>query len=155
MREGLRPGTYRAVIDSALEPGSLTYGELILPGESTDEVFLSTYVCHPSMANNELSGPVVATGLARWLMQLPDRHYTYRIAFTPESIGAITYASRNLDALRDNVIAGFQLTCIGDDRRLHLPGLPTRQHADRPHRQAGPRHPRERRHVLLPRTRQR
>jgi len=116
VREALKPGTYRAVIDATLEPGSLTYGELILPGEVDDEIFLSTYVCHPSLANNELSGPVVATGLARWLMQLPNRHYTYRIAFTPESIGAVTYASRNLDALRDNVIAGFQLTCIGDDR---------------------------------------
>jgi aminopeptidase-like protein len=116
VRETLAPGTYRAVIDATLAPGSLTYGELILPGESADEIFLSTYVCHPSMANNELSGPMVATGLARWLMQPPNRHYTYRFAFTPESIGAITYASRNLDALRDNVVAGFQLTCIGDDR---------------------------------------
>jgi aminopeptidase-like protein len=116
VRENLKPGTYRAVIDTTLEPGSLTYGELILPGESDDEIFLSTYVCHPSLANNELSGPMVATGLARWLMQLPNRHYTYRFAFTPESIGALTYASRNLDDLRDNVVAGFQLTCIGDDR---------------------------------------
>lgn len=117
VRESLPEGTYRAVIDATLEPGSLTYGELILPGETDDEVFLSTYVCHPSLANNELSGPMVATGLARWLMDRPNRHYTYRFAFTPESIGAIVYASRNLDVLKANVIAGFQLTCIGDDRR--------------------------------------
>ena len=115
-REKLREGTYHAVIDSTLEPGSLTYGELIIPGESEDEVFVSTYVCHPSMANNELSGPVVTAGLARWLQSLPQRHYTYRLVFTVETIGALTYASRNLDALRRNVIAGFQLTCIGDDR---------------------------------------
>ena len=115
-RERLKPGRYRAVIDSTLGPGSLTYGELILPGRSSDEVFLSTYVCHPSLANNELSGPMVAVGLARWLMANPDHHYTYRFAFTPESIGAITYASRNLEALKANVIAGVQLTCIGDDR---------------------------------------
>lgn len=116
-RESLPEGTYRAVIDATLEPGSLTYGELILPGETQDEIFLSTYVCHPSLANNELSGPMVATGLARWLMQQPTRHYTYRFAFTPESIGAIVYASRNLEVLKANVIAGFQLTCIGDDRQ--------------------------------------
>ena len=112
----LKPGTYRAVIDATLEPGSLTYGELVLPGRVDDEVFISTYVCHPSMANNELSGPMVATGLATWLIANPGHHYTYRFAFTPESIGAITYASRNLDHLKRHVVAGFQLTCIGDDR---------------------------------------
>lgn len=116
VRAELKPGTYRAVIDADHVPGSLTYGELILPGETDDEIFLSTYVCHPSLANNELSGPVVATALAQWLTDLPHRHYTYRIAFTPESIGAITYASRNLEQLKEKVIAGFQLTCIGDDR---------------------------------------
>ena len=117
VRENLPEGQYRAVIDSELKPGSMSYAELVLPGEVEDEIFLSTYVCHPSMANNELSGPMVATGLARWLMNQPNRHYTYRIVFTPESIGAITYASLNLEALKANVIAGFQLTCIGDDRR--------------------------------------
>ena len=89
-RVSLTDGTYRAVIDSTLEPGHLTYGEFIIPGESDEEVFISTYICHPSLANNELSGPVVAVGLARWLMSLPKRHYTYRFVFVPESIGAIT-----------------------------------------------------------------
>ena len=117
-RERLKPGTYRAIIDAEHIDGSLTYGELLIPGETPDEVFLSTYICHPSLANNELSGPVVASALARWIQDLPHRHYTYRIAFTPESIGAITYASRNLDELKSNVIGGFQLTCIGDDRQF-------------------------------------
>lgn len=115
VRRALPEGTYRAVIDSSLEPGSLTYGELVIPGETADEVFISTYVCHPSMANNELSGPVVTAALARWLQQEP-RHYTYRIAYVVETIGALTYASRNLGPLRENVVAGFNLTCIGDDR---------------------------------------
>jgi len=120
-REQLKPGTYRAKVDATLEPGSLTYGELILPGKVGDEIFISTYVCHPSMANNELSGPMVALGLATWVMANPDHHYTYRFSFTPESIGAITYASRNFEQLKTNVIAGFQLTCIGDDRHYtHL-----------------------------------
>ena len=116
-RMALRPGRYHARIDSSLAPGSLTYGELLLPGRSHDEVFISTYVCHPSLANNELSGPMVATGLAQWLMSRSDHHYTYRIVFVPETIGAVTYIARNLEVLKERVIAGFQLTCIGDDRR--------------------------------------
>ena len=114
-RDALAPGTYRAVIDATLEPGSLTYGEWLLPGESTDEVFISTYICHPSLANNELSGPVVSVALARWLMSLPNRRFTYRFVFIPESIGSITYLSRNLKQLQERVIAGFNLTCIGDE----------------------------------------
>ena len=114
-RSQLVEGTYHAVIDSSLEPGSLTYAELVIPGDSDEEVFVSTYVCHPSLANNELSGPVVSTALAIWLMSLPRRRYTYRFVWVPESIGALTYTSRNLDHLRTHVIAGFNLTCIGDD----------------------------------------
>ena len=114
-RDTLTDGTYRAVVSSTLEPGHLTYGELVIPGDSSEEVFISTYVCHPSLANNELSGPVVSTALARWLMSLPRRRYTYRFVFVPESIGAITYTSRNLEHLKRHVIAGFNLTCIGDD----------------------------------------
>lgn len=114
-RSTLAEGTYRAVIDATLEPGSLTYGELVIPGESTDEVFITTYICHPSLANNELSGPMVATALAQWVASLPSRRYTYRFVFAPESIGALTYASRNLEHLRTHVVAAFNLTCIGDD----------------------------------------
>ena len=116
LRQALKPGRYHARIDSTLEPGSLTYGELILPGESADEIFISTYICHPSLANNELSGPVVATALATYVMSLPRHHYTYRFAFTPESIGAIAYAACNLESLRRNVVAAINLSCIGDDR---------------------------------------
>ena len=114
-RDSLIPGIYRVVIDSTLESGSLTYGEWVLPGESDAEIFVSTYVCHPSLANNELSGPVVAVALARWLLGLPSRKYTYRFVFVPETIGPITYLSQNLDHLQGKVVAGFNLTCIGDE----------------------------------------
>jgi aminopeptidase-like protein len=114
-RQKLQPGIYDVQIDSTLEPGSLTYGELVLPGESSEEVFISTYVCHPSMANNELSGPAVATWLAKWLSQA-QRKFTYRLVFIPETIGSICYISKNLDALRKNVVAGFNISCVGDDR---------------------------------------
>ena len=108
--------TYHIVIDSELKEGSLTYGEIIIPGDTEEEVFLSTYICHPSMANNELSGPVVATFLAKWLNLLVKRRYTYRIIFIPETIGAITYLSKNLQFLKEHVIAGFNLSCVGDNR---------------------------------------
>lgn len=114
-REQLVDGEYHAVIEGTLEPGSLTYGELVIPGELEEEVLLTTYVCHPSLANNELSGPMVAVGIARWLMTLPSRRYTYRFVFAPETIGAITYIAHNIDHLRSHVVAAINLTCIGDD----------------------------------------
>jgi aminopeptidase-like protein len=114
-RMELKPEVYRVVIDSELKDGSLTYGECVLPGATEKEIFLSTYVCHPSMANNELSGPVVTTFIAKWIQSQP-RHYTYRIIFIPETIGSITYLSQNLPHLKQNVIAGFNISCVGDER---------------------------------------
>ena len=67
------------------------------------------------MANNELSGPVVMTEIAQWLLAKP-RRFSYRIVYGPETIGAITYLSRNMDTLKERVIAGFNLTCMGDER---------------------------------------
>ena len=115
-RQQLSPGMYRAVIDSTLAPGSLTYGEVILPGREEKEILLSTYVCHPSLANNEISGPVVMSALVRWLARQKDRRYSYRIVLIPETIGSIVYISRHLSELKKRVIAGFNLTCIGDER---------------------------------------
>ncbi len=115
-RQTMKPGMYHARIDSDLKPGVLNYGELILPGKSRKEVFFSTYICHPSLANNELSGPVVTISLAEWLTNQENRNFTYRLIFIPETIGAIVYLSRNLDQMRDKVIAGFNVTCVGDER---------------------------------------
>jgi aminopeptidase-like protein len=115
-RSKLKRGNYRVYIDATLAPGALTYGELVIQGETDEEIFLSTNVCHPSMGNNELSGPCVTTYLGKWLSELPTRRYTYRIIFIPETIGSIAYLSKNLDHLKQNVIAGFNVVCIGDDR---------------------------------------
>lgn len=112
----LKKGTYKVKINSELIDGSLTYGEVKLRGESDKEIFLSTYVCHPSMANNELSGPVVTTALVKFIKSLKDRKYSYRIVFIPETIGSITYISRNIDDMKKNIIAGFNISCVGDDR---------------------------------------
>lgn len=130
-RETLRESEYRVFIDSDLKPGVLNYGELTIPGDTDREIMLSTYVCHPSMANNELSGPVVTAALARWIMSAP-RRYSYRIIFVPETIGSIIYLSKNLGQLKKKLDAGFVVTCIGDDRTYsYMPSRTGETLADR------------------------
>lgn len=114
--DNLSPGKYHMVIKSELKAGSLTYGEIVIPGETEEEIFLSTYVCHPSMANNECSGPALAVYLAKWIKGMKSRRYTYRVVFIPETIGSITYLSKNLSWLKEHVKAGYVLSCVGDNR---------------------------------------
>ncbi len=123
-RKSLKAGNYRVFIDTELKDGVLNYGEIVVPGQVSKEVFISTYICHPSMANNELSGPVVATAIACWLNSLKDRYYTYRLVFIPETIGSLIYTSSNLDHMKKHIVAGFNLTCIGDERNYSY--LPSR-----------------------------
>ncbi len=112
----LKNQKYKVKIDSNHSKGFLNYGELIIPGKTEKEIFVSTYLCHPSMANNELSGPVVATFLADWIQKIKNKKYTYRFIFIPETIGSLTYLSKNLKKMKENIIAGYNLTCIGDER---------------------------------------
>ena len=112
----LKDDQYHVVIKSTLAPGSLTYGDLVIPGEIDEEILFSTYLCHPSMANNELSGPVLQAELIKFVKQMEHHRFSYRFVFIPETIGSITYCSQNLDVLKKNVKAGFVLSCVGDDR---------------------------------------
>lgn len=115
-RKKLKDGKYKVFIDSTFSDGSLTYGELLIPGKKKEEIFFSTNICHPAMANNETSGPTVITFLGKHLSQQIDHEYSYRILFIPETIGAIAYLSQNLDELKQNMIAGFNVSCVGDER---------------------------------------
>ncbi len=116
----LKEGEYLVYIDSELKDGSLTYGEILLPGERDEEIFFSSYTCHPSMANNECSGPSLIIELARYLNAMPKRRFSYRLVLAPETIGALTYISKNLPHLQSHVKAAFNLTCVGDDRTYSM-----------------------------------
>ncbi len=113
-RESLTEEEYEVCIDSTLEPGHLTFGELLLPGELQDEVLISTHVCHPSLANDNLSGIAVSAFLAAWLAGRA-RRYSYRFLFIPGTIGSITWLALERDAVR-RVKHGLTLVCLGDER---------------------------------------
>jgi aminopeptidase-like protein len=108
---------YRVDIDSDIAPGSLTYGELFLPGETSHEVLLTCHVCHPSLADDNLSGIAIATALAMRQARQP-RRLGYRFLFLPATIGAITWLQRNESRL-DTIKHGLVLTCLGDANAFH------------------------------------
>mgnify|MGYP004643560269 FL=1 len=118
MKNSLPEGKYHMYIDSELFDGVLNYAKIVIPGETDEEVFFSTYFCHPSMANNECSGPALSGEIVKYVMSLPQRRYTYRFVYVPETIGSITYLSQgdHLSKLQKNMVAGFNLSCVGDNR---------------------------------------
>tara|TARA_X000001036_G_scaffold439845_1_gene492640 strand:- start:8787 stop:10154 length:1368 start_codon:yes stop_codon:yes gene_type:complete len=107
---------YKVVIKSKFFNGRLNYGELLLKGKSKKEILLSCNICHPSLASNELSGPIVTAAIARWLEALKKK-YSYRILFIPETIGSIAYLSKNYKKMKKLTIAGFVITCVGDNKK--------------------------------------
>jgi len=109
-----RQGTFRVYIESQLKPGSLTYGDILLPGKTDQEILFSSYLCHPSMANNELSGPLTLAFLYREIKKIKNRKFTYRFVIAPETIGAICYLNQNKKQLLNRVKAGYVFTCCGD-----------------------------------------
>jgi len=117
-RVNLISGKYKVVIDSSFKPGHLEIAEYLIRGTSEKEIFLSTYICHPSMANNELSGPLVCASLAKELFKYARSNklkYSVRIAFMPETIGSIAYVCSNLPRMKRNLICGYVVTCVGDE----------------------------------------
>lgn len=110
--EQLHEGEYEVLIDSTLEDGHLTYGELFIKGESEDEVLLSTYLCHPSLCNDNLSGISLLTFLAAILLK-EDLRYSYRFLFIPETVGSITWLSLNEEKV-SRIKHGLVATCVGD-----------------------------------------
>jgi len=109
----LSDGDYEVCIDSSLGPGNLTYGEFFLPGAVSDEVLFSAHVCHPSLANDNLSGIVVAAALAEQLAQMDQLHYSYRFLFVPATIGTIAWLSRNTAGAK-RIRHGLVLSGLGD-----------------------------------------
>lgn len=109
-----RTGEYEVVIDTVLAPGSLTYGEAVLKGSSEKEILFSSYVCHPAMANNELSGPLALAMIYKRIAEMPGRKYTCRFVLAPETIGIIAYLAERGEHLRKQLDAGYVLTCCGD-----------------------------------------
>ena len=114
-RKNLKYENYKVVIDSSLSDGELNYGEILLKGESKKEILISSYICHPSMANNELSGPCVLVSLVKNYLKKIDRNFTYRLILIPETIGSIIYINKHLEHLKKNVFCGLNLSCLGDN----------------------------------------
>lgn len=116
-RVALADGEYEVCVDSTLAPGSLTYGELVLPGETNDEILLTTHICHPSLANDNLSGIAVLTEIGRRLAERP-RRFTYRLLYIPGTFGSITWLATHR-AVISRVRHGLVLTGLGDASSLH------------------------------------
>lgn len=106
----LKKGMYDVNINTEFFNGKINYAELYIKGRSKKEILITSYTCHPSLANNELSGPLVIAGLAS---KLKPSKYSIRLLLIPETIGAIAYISKNLAHLQKNLIAGVNLTCVG------------------------------------------
>lgn len=105
---------YKVQIKSYFKRGKMHFGEIFIRGKSKKEILISTYICHPSMANNELSGPCLSIFLSKWI-QKKKRRYSYRFLFLSETIGAISYIHHNKIKLKKNVISGLVVTCVGDN----------------------------------------
>lgn len=111
--DAMPEGEYEVCVDSTLEPGSLTYGELVVPGLTDEEILISAHTCHPSLCDDNLTGLAISAWLARAFSSASARRYTLRFLFAPGTIGAITWLARNRDRV-GHVRHGLTLTCLGD-----------------------------------------
>ena len=115
-KKKLPDGKYKVFIDSKFKKGFLDISHALIKGKSKKEIFFSSYICHPSMANNELSGPVLLNAIMIYLKKYKSLKYSYRFALVPETIGSIAYLSKFIKQMQLNIICGFNLTCVGDER---------------------------------------
>ena len=113
VRENLPQGKYKVKIVAEHKKGHLNCGHAFLPGKTKKEILLSSYLCHPSLANNELSGPLVLAWLYKQLAQKEDRYFSYRFVINPETIGSLCYLSRFGEQLKLSLETGMVLTCLG------------------------------------------
>ena len=117
----LPKGKYQIKIDSQLKKGYMNGAHAIIKGKSKKEILFSSYVCHPSMANNELSGPILLNAVLKYLKDnFKNTHYTYRFILMPETIGSIAYLSKYHKYLKKNVFAAFNLSCVGDGKNYSM-----------------------------------
>ena len=115
-KKKLREKFYDVLIDSKFKSGNLHLSHAVFKGKSKKEIFFSSYLCHPSMANNELSGPAVLIKLAEYIKNKKKLNFTYRFVLLPETIGSICYINKFKETLKKNMICGFNLSCVGDDK---------------------------------------
>ena len=116
IKKKLPNGKFKVLIRSKFKKGKMYYGEILKKGGSKKEIFFSTYICHPSMANNELSGPALNIAISKYLnFNYKKSRFSYRFVFIPETIGSISYIHKNKNALKKNTIAGFNCSCVGDN----------------------------------------
>ncbi len=114
-------GKYRINIDSQFKKGYMNGTHAVIRGKTKKEILFSSYICHPSMANNELSGPILLNAVLDYLKRTYKKpYYTYRFVLMPETIGSIAYLSKNYKHLKKNVIAAFNLTCVGDNKNFSM-----------------------------------
>ena len=116
-KSNLKRGKYYVNIETKFRKGNLNIGEIKIKGKSKKEILLTTYICHPSMANNEISGISILTYISKFLSSRNNK-FSYRLLFMPESIGSIAYIQKELINLKKNVFAGYVITCIGDERNF-------------------------------------
>jgi len=116
----LKKNKFKVVINSNFNKnGSLTIGEMLIKGKSKKEILISANICHPSLVNNELSGPTILTFLAKYISKRKN-FYSYRFLFMPETIGCIAYLKNKLKEFKNNFIAGYHLTCFGDNGEFSI-----------------------------------
>lgn len=112
----LKSERYKVVIRSSFKKGVMNYGESVFKGKSKKEILFTSYICHPSMVNNELSGPVIISALIDYVQKIKNRNFSYRFVLSPETIGSIAYIHKNLNKLKKDMLAGFVINCAGDNR---------------------------------------